>query len=126
MLIVSVFGYLWLFHSINHSDRQGLWQGCPTKQFLHIPCPSCGTTRSIMLIIKGDLFSALYTNPLGFLAATLLVIVPVWICIDLIRNSSSLLKTYNRLILLINKPRIYIPCIILLIANWIWNITKFT
>lgn len=126
MLSVSICGYLWLFHSINHSDRQGLWQGCPTKQLLHIPCPSCGTTRSIMLIIKGEWLGALYTNPLGFLAAALLVIVPVWICIDLIRNSSSMLNTYNRVILQINKPRTYIPCIILLIANWIWNLTKFT
>lgn len=41
-----------------------------TCAFLHItgyPCPTCGMTRSVMAIVRGDIHRAYVMNPLGFL-----------------------------------------------------------
>lgn len=126
LLAVCLCGYVWTFQCMHHTTGQGIWQGCITKQLLHIPCPSCGTTRSIMCILHGEWAEALATNPLGYLAAALLLVTPVWICFDLIISSDSLWKAYKATISIIERRAVYMPLIILLLANWIWNITKFT
>jgi hypothetical protein len=37
---------------------------CPFKAFTGIPCPTCGTTRSLMHLAHGDLAGSLILNPL--------------------------------------------------------------
>lgn len=126
LFTVTLCGYVWIVYCMNHPTGQGLWQGCLTKQFLHVPCPSCGTTRSLMCILNGEWTEALTTNPLGYLAATLLLVTPAWICLDLILDTDSLWRTYNTTISLIQRRAVYVPLVMLLLANWIWNIMKFT
>lgn len=40
---------------------------CLFRSLTGLPCPFCGTTRSIGSILQGDFGSALGLNPLGFL-----------------------------------------------------------
>ena len=39
--------------------------GCWCKQHFGIPCPTCGMTRSVILTLRGDFYSALQLNPGG-------------------------------------------------------------
>lgn len=49
---------------------------CPLKELTSVPCPTCGTTRALLALAKGDALSALRLQPLvttgvglGFLAS---------------------------------------------------------
>ncbi len=44
---------------------------CPTAGLLHVPCPSCGSTRSVHGVLHGDLGEALRMNPVALLALPL-------------------------------------------------------
>ena len=37
---------------------------CPIHRFLHIYCPGCGCTRSLEALLKMDILSSLYYNPM--------------------------------------------------------------
>ena len=49
---------------------------CPLKTTLHIPCPACGTSRSITALGHFDIATAFWLNPLFFvvLIASLAII----------------------------------------------------
>ena len=79
-----------------------------------------------MEIIYGNYVSALLINPLGMVAAVALIVVPVWIVLDWILKNDSLYRCHNKILLCVRKKSVYIPLILLMIANWIWNIIKFT
>ena len=42
---------------------------CPFRLATGLPCPFCGTTRSLMALGRGDLEASLQLNPLGLLLA---------------------------------------------------------
>jgi hypothetical protein len=90
-----------------------------------LPCPSCGTSRSVISLLRGDFTGAVRINPLGILAAFLLVLFPLWMLADLMLRKPTLVRSYfiieNKM-----KTRIWIwaPLAIMISANWIWNIIK--
>ncbi len=100
-------------------------QVCPINRVTGIPCPSCGTARSIIMITQGDLYGSLMTNPLGFLAVFLLMVLPVWVASDLVRGRDSLYRSYTHVELwLVRNKWLAGLLVALIIANWIWNIAK--
>ena len=40
---------------------------CPILMALHIPCPSCGLTTSLTLLLKGRIYESFGAHPLGLL-----------------------------------------------------------
>jgi hypothetical protein len=94
------------------------------KHFTGIPCPSCGVTRSIVLLLHGDVVGSILMNPLGLIVAAIMFITPIWLLRDVIRNKQALFDTYQKTEQLFKRPQIYVPSIVLVIANWIWNIAK--
>ena len=94
------------------------------KHITSIPCPSCGVTRSIVLLMHGDVIGSIMMNPLGLIVASIMLIAPIWLLRDVIRNKQALFETYQKTERLFKRPQIYIPSIALVIANWIWNIAK--
>lgn len=115
-------GYIWLgFQTYLPSDKVGL---CLIKQSTNIPCPSCGTSRSILSISKGEFSDALMWNPLGYISLLIMIISPLWILIDWLSNKTTFFKAYQNIEIQLKKPIIYIPSIILILSNWIWNILK--
>jgi hypothetical protein len=41
---------------------------CPVRSIFHIPCPSCGTTRALSALSRGDFLAAFRFNPLAMMA----------------------------------------------------------
>ena len=118
-------GYIWLYFSItkNVTENSSV-ELCIIKHVTNIPCPSCGSTRSVISLIKGDFIEALSFNPIGYLVAIILLIAPVWIIADIIKKTKTLFDFYLKIETYLKRPNIAIPLILLVIINWIWNITK--
>jgi len=118
-------GYTWLYFSItkNITENKSV-EICFIKHLTNIPCPSCGSTRSIISLTKGDFIGALNINPIGYLVALIMLIAPVWVLADTIMNKNTLFDLFQKIETLLKRPMIAIPLILLVIINWIWNITK--
>lgn len=118
-------GYVWLYYSLtqNYVLEKPI-DVCLIKYFTNIPCPSCGSTRSILSLIKGEFNEAYNTNPLGFLIALNMILIPLWISIDIITKKSTLLYIYQKIENYLKRPPIAFTLIIIVIVNWVWNITK--
>ncbi|MBI2390243.1 MAG: DUF2752 domain-containing protein [Deltaproteobacteria bacterium] len=46
---------------------------CPTRNWLHIPCPGCGATRAFLLALQGHFAESFRMHPLAMVAAVLAV-----------------------------------------------------
>lgn len=97
---------------------------CIFKNATGIACPSCGTTRSVQQLLNGNIKQALLLNPIGVIIATIMVIVPLWLLYDVLLKKDTLHKSYNRTEIALKNKRVAIPLILLVLANWIWNIYK--
>jgi hypothetical protein len=114
-------GYLWFFANLK---LQWLPVGCLFKKITNLPCPACGNTRAAMQIWEGNYLTAFNINPLGFLIAALMLVVPVWLFIDVAFKKQTLFNAYHKSQLLLKKQFYYLPAAVLIIANWVWNILK--
>jgi hypothetical protein len=119
-------GYLWLalVGRLNPEEIGSSYDVCLIKHFVHIPCPSCGSTRSVLALIHGDIAGGLYWNPLGFLILTFLLITPFWIVYDLLLKRESCYQFFNLFESTLRRKWVAIPAIALVLINWIWNIVK--
>lgn len=124
LLLISC-GYVWLF-VCNDSSRGFGWNGCLTRYFFHIPCPSCGTTRAVHAAFHGEWLESLYFNPLGIILAAMMVVIPVWILIDVLIGSASLLKAYRFVERKFRSWPYAVAGILAILINWIWNLMKYT
>lgn len=124
-------GYLWLW--LSRQQGEGGLQvggltiklGCPSKLLFGIPCAGCGNTRSVQAFFRGDFYDALMYNPTGILIALVMTICPLWILIDYMRDSSSLLHTYRGMENRLRHPAAIVLVLLLTLCNWIWNLQKF-
>lgn len=125
LFIACLAGYIWLYLSItkNFTENKSV-EVCLIKHVTNIPCPSCGSTRSVISLTKGDFVGALNINPIGYLVAIIMLITPMWILADTLRNTKTFFDFYQKLETYLKRPMIAIPLILLVIINWIWNITK--
>ena len=120
--LACIIGYTWLTFTIKlENNSVGV---CLIKQVTNIPCPSCGSTRSILSLLHGDVMEALYINPFGLLIAIIMLLVPIWIIFDIAFKKKTLYDFYFRFESFIRKPIVAIPLVLLVIINWLWNITK--
>lgn len=123
--IACVAGYSWIYYGLTSIQAsKGEFEACFIKQLTNIPCPSCGSTRSILSLMKGEFFEALMLNPLGYIIAFVLLLSPLWIVTDILTKRSSLFDLYQKAEVMIRKPQFAIPLLVLVALNWIWNITK--
>jgi len=123
LFTACVAGYIWIIYSVN-TINNGFFEGCFIKQLTNIPCPSCGSTRSIISMMNGDFFGALKINPLGYIVAFIMLSSPIWIIVDILTKRKTLFTFYLKIESFCRKPQFAIPLLVLLLFNWIWNITK--
>lgn len=124
LFIACLAGYIWLFFVTSNATNNISVEVCVIKHLTSVPCPSCGSTRSVISLSNGDFREALIFNPLGYLVAVIMVVTPIWIVLDLATKKKTLFDFYKKLEIQLKKPRIAIPLVLLLIFNWIWNIVK--
>jgi len=118
-------GYIWLMLTYYRAFSLALEPGvCLFKRVTGVPCPSCGSTRSVLSILKGDFAGALLWNPFGIILTFILLVFPAWIIYDVLSRKSTLYNFYNRTELILRRKWIAIPAILLVLLNWIWNIAK--
>jgi hypothetical protein len=129
ILSAAAIGYIWLCWNYNNYNTQRAVSGiniCLFKRITGLPCPSCGTTRSVLSISHMHLADALYYNPIGFIIALGLGLLPVWVLADTISSKSSFHKFYMNAEIVVRKKWVAAFLILLVAGNWIWNIYKYT
>ncbi len=94
------------------------------KNTIGLPCPSCGSTRAVEAIMHAQFMQALMLNPIGYIIAAFMLIIPIWIARDLLVKQESLLKSYLFIETRLRKPALYIPLLLAILINWIWTIEK--
>lgn len=123
IFIACVAGYIWLYFSLTSNTIKSL-EVCLIKHVTDIPCPSCGSTRSVISLITGNFGDALLINPLGYVVAIIMFLAPTWIVIDLATKRKTLFEFYQKIETYLKNPKYAIPLILLVVINWIWNIEK--
>jgi len=93
--IACCVGYFWLFWAIQFPQHTP--ELCLMQQVGNIPCPSCGTTRSVMALMQGNITEAAMLNPLGFLMASVLILLPLGLIRDWVFGKSFLHRIYHKM-----------------------------
>lgn len=122
----SLVGYIWLafIGQLEPGEIGSGYDVCLIHHFLGFPCPSCGSTRSVLSLLKGDLTGGLYWNPLGLLIFTYLLVAPFWIGFDLFTRKDTLHQLFLSSERLFRRKPVAWLAIFLLVLNWIWNFYK--
>lgn len=118
------YGWLALVSRLKPEEVGEKYDVCLIRHFVHIPCPSCGSTRSVLALMQGDLAGGLYWNPLGFVIFSVLVIAPFWIGYDLLLKKDTLYHFFRLFEETLKRKWVAIPAILLILINWAWNIVK--
>ena len=125
LAVACLAGYSWLYISFTfNSAATRSFDVCLVKHITNIPCPSCGSTRSVLALMNGHLMEALHINPLGYLIAIIMLVAPLWIIADMLGKSKSLFDFYHAIEARLRQPAYAIPLVVLILFNWFWNIKK--
>jgi len=125
LCVVLAASYGWASWSLTHTqDRYDNFTPCVFKYVTGIPCPSCGITRSVVNIARGNFINAVLINPLGFIAAAIMIVFPLWLLYDVTLKKDTLYKHYNKFENFLKVKWVAIPLVILVLVNWGWNIYK--
>ena len=95
LLSISLASYFWIFYSF-HSNETSIWKGCLLKQFAHIPCPACGTTRAIRLLLGGDIKGSFLLNPNVMVVLCLITFIPCWVISEFTLQKNTLYCFYHQ------------------------------
>ncbi|MFY8065451.1 MAG: DUF2752 domain-containing protein [Flavobacterium sp.] len=123
LLIACLAGFIYLFYNIDTLQSQ-TFRVCIIKNVTGYPCPSCGTTRAVTLLLKGRFIESLALNPIGIVVAIIMIIFPIWILIDIIFKKETFYFWYKKAEGTIRKPWLASILIVLVLLNWIWNLYK--
>jgi hypothetical protein len=120
---ISAAGYGWIYYSLKSAVESDM-HACLFKKVAGIPCPSCGSTRSVISLMQGDIVQAVLWNPMGLILLISMALIPLWIAYDLFNKKRTLFVAYRKAELFFSRKRFAIPALVLLLANWMWNIYK--
>ncbi|MCX6243106.1 MAG: DUF2752 domain-containing protein [Bacteroidetes bacterium] len=98
---------------------------CLFRMVTGIPCPSCGTTHALISIVRGNFRTAFYENILGFPAAVMLLVFPVWIICDLLFKRESFYRFYRNVESFLRKRWVAWTALGLLLLIWGWNLYRY-
>ena len=110
-------GIAWMFIYIHYKVNILL---CPTKWALGIPCPGCGMTRALSLLLKGDMVAAVTMNPNIMIALVGIVLAPFLLFSQWFTNRDYM----GRINSLLNRKLFLIPFCTFEIMIWAYNIMR--
>ena len=111
-----IMGYLFLLINGFPEDKTL----CIFKNLTGIPCPACGSTRATLLLFHGEIRKSLLLNPFGLVTNIIIIISIAWMAADIIKKRETFLpflKTDWNI-------WVKITLLIIILINWIWNISK--
>jgi len=117
-------GYVWLTWSWLQTENHQTFTPCLFKNTTSIACPSCGSTRSVLLLSHGNFRDALLLNPLGIIMGLIMLIAPFWLLYDIAFKKDTIYTSYHKAENFIKIKWVAITLIILVLINWAWNIQK--
>ncbi len=123
LLIACLAGFIYLFYNSYALQSQPL-RVCIIKNVTGYPCPSCGTTRAVTLLLEGRITESILLNPFGILVAVIMTVFPFWVLTDIVLKKDSFFSWYKNTEATIRKPWLTVILIVLVLLNWIWNIYK--
>lgn len=121
MITLTVAGYGWL---ILHLSGRFKAEVCLFKMATGIPCPSCGTTRGILQLLKGHISAGWWENPLSLPTALLVAITPWWLLADGLFKRQSFYHAFRLAETYLRQKIVAFIFILLITGNWLWNIFK--
>lgn len=127
IIMLALTAYAWVglcFFSSSVTNYLDAIHPCLIKTATGIPCPSCGTTRSVLFILNGDFIRAVEMNPLGYAAIFILITLPFFFFYDAIRRKNTLLDLFIQGERFIRNRKSAIALIIFFLMLWGWNIHK--
>ena len=130
VLALSLAGYGWTAWNVStiHASDSGAHSTptpCPVKLATGLPCPSCGVTRAVEALAGGDIAGSARTNPFGLLIVLALFVFPPWVLHDVLRSRDGFFRFYLSFERRLHRHRpLALACIVLVLANWGWNILK--
>lgn len=103
----------------------GAWQ-CPFKAITGVACPGCGTTRGFYAIIMHhDVGEAIVRyNAFSAIEIPLMLLVTIMLITDFVLQKHWLYDISIKVDTALKRKRVLIPIILLIAANWGWNIWK--
>jgi len=122
LAVACIVSYGWILYALTWPSSG--FTPCFFKNLTGIACPSCGTTRAVLVLAQGDLKSSLAINPVGILAAMMLVAVPLMLIYDLIARKQLVFDLFKKTEAVVRTRPIAIILLILIVLNWMWNIQK--
>jgi hypothetical protein len=123
LLTACSVGFIYLLYHL-YCPESKKYSVCIIKSISGFPCPSCGATRAVLLLFKGDFIGSIMINPFGIIISAILILMPLWIVIDFILKKETFYTFYNKMECHLKQKKLAIPLIILVILIWIWNIYK--
>ena len=120
--IACIAGYIWLYTVT--SIKTSSINVCIIKNITTIACPSCGTTRAVIDVFRGNIVNSVIINPMGLIVAFIMILSPILMLYDVIFRKSILYNCYCFTENYVKRKPIAIILILLVLLNWIWNITK--
>ena len=122
-LVLLLAGSAWMFVNVSHGV-DGDHTICIFKNLTSLPCPSCGTTRALALILNGQVADALEMNPMGIVTTLLFAICFSSVLRDSLLGRTDFLVLWNKSEQLLKKKYLYLPLTGLILINWCWSIAK--
>lgn len=124
LVIIAWFsGFIYLFYHLLNSGNTN-FSFCIIKNVTGFPCPSCGTTRAIELILAGKFQQSIVINPFGIVVALLMTVIPIWVILDVLLKKESFYSYYKKMEEILKIKWLATILISLVLLNWIWNIYK--
>ena len=124
MAIFCLFGFVWVLMNQFANQTVKIPSVCIFKNITSLPCPSCGSTRSLISLMAGSFREAFYLNPFGYIIFLFLIIAPIWIFADYVLKSESLFNVFQLIQQRFQKRAYQLAFILIIISNWLWNIDK--
>ena len=91
---------------------------CLFRDVTGVPCPTCGGTRMMMALGRGDVLAALQWNPLLLLVMTLSA---AWLFIRIVLQRRIAMRCS-----VAQRRVLWIIAALLFVANWVWLIARAT
>lgn len=123
LLIACLSGFIYLFCYVQ-TTKEHNFSACIIKNLTGYPCPSCGTTRAVLFLLKGEIAESLLLNPFGIIVSVIMVVFPFWVLTDVFFKKETFYFWYKKAEGTIRKPALAVLLILLVLLNWIWNIFK--